>query len=108
MNIFDLRLCIRLFLPALALASAALPAGAQRANRTVPQRRIQNRAVLSAGQPTSPLQTVHQTLQRAVKVMQSALPIYDGHRHRAIELTHLAEQELHEATLHTGGGTSSQ
>jgi hypothetical protein len=40
--------------------------------------------------------------------MESALPIYDGHRHRAIELTHLAEQELREAVREAGGGTSNR
>jgi len=32
--------------------------------------------------------------QRAHKVMQSALPIYHGHRHKAMELTRIAAQEI--------------
>jgi hypothetical protein len=47
----------------------------------------------------------HQTLKSAAHMMESALPIYDGHRHRAIELTRLAEQELREAAATASGRT---
>ena len=61
------------------------------------------RRAMSSGHGTSPLATAHATFERAAKVMESALPIYDGHRHRAIELARHAAREIKEAATGAKG-----
>ena len=73
------------------IAFVALPAHAQQKRHTGARRA----AILA--QATSPLATVHKTFEEAAKMMESALPIYDGHRHRAIELARMSAREIKEA-----------
>jgi hypothetical protein len=61
---------------------------------TTPRAGARHRA---AAQTTSPLAMAHKTFEEAAKVMESALPIYDGHRHRAIELAKMTAKEIKEA-----------
>lgn len=58
----------------------------------------------TAGQAASPIAVAHATFERAARIMESALPIYDGHRHRAIELAKHAAKEIKEAAM---GASSS-
>lgn len=52
-------------------------------------------------QANSQLVGVYTTFENAAKIMESALPIYDGHRHRAIELAKLSAKEIREAATGT-------
>jgi hypothetical protein len=88
-------------------AAGATSSGAQKAVVPAQGRGSQFRYTYGGGgvQQMSPVQITHQTLKNAARLMESALPIYGGNRHRAIALTHLAEQELRQAVVSAAGGT---
>jgi hypothetical protein len=71
------------------------------------QRRSTLAGQSAGGQTMSPIASAHATFERAAKVMESALPIYDGHRHRAIQLARLAAREIKEAAMGRGTATGS-
>jgi len=83
----------------IALMVAMAPAPAQQQARRGAARRV----IAARGAAVSPLRTIHQTLEAAAKEMESALPIYDGHRHRAIELARMAAREVRDAGLAASG-----
>ena len=86
------------------VSSAPIVADAQNTVRAAQRAPRQRRFVYGGGAvgQLTPVQATQQTLRNAAQVLESALPIYDGHRHRAIELTRLAEQELKEAIASAG------
>src|SRR5947209_1165053 len=88
------------------VAVCAAPSGAQRTHRAAMRRANSYGYANGAGdtQQLSPVQATHQTLQSAIQAMESALPIYDGHRHRAIELARLAQLLLGQAATEAGMG----
>jgi len=61
------------------------------------QQRGGNSRQNNSNQQQSPIAIAHRTLEQAARVMESALPIYDGHRHRSIELAKMAAKEVVEA-----------
>jgi hypothetical protein len=87
-------------------AVGASSSDAQKTVPTVPVHAGKYRYTYGGGgiQQQSPVQITHRTLKNAARLMESALPIYNGNRHRAIALTHLAEQELRQAAVSAGGG----
>ncbi len=70
--------------------------------RTSAQQPLTRRNLRKQG---SPMAIAHATFERAARVMESALPIYDGHRHRAIELAKHAAKQIKEAAEGAPGGT---
>lgn len=85
------------------LVVSVVGAGAQ---QTVRPRVGQTRRAV-VGKSVSPAAATHATFEKAAKVMESALPIYDGHRHRAIELAKLAAKEVREAATGAGGSVTA-
>ncbi len=66
------------------------------ANAQMSRRGAGQNSSRSDSQP-SPLVVAHQTLLQAAQLMESALPIYDGHRHRAIQLARIAASQIVDA-----------
>ena len=93
-------------LAAVAVLTASILSIRTEAQRTITPRTGQRRSATTR-QATSPLATVHQTFENAARIMESALPIYDGHRHRAIELAKLSAREIREAATGATGKINS-
>ena len=83
-----------------AVLSASIVSVRSTAQQPVTGRVSQHRS--SAG-GTTPIAMAHATFERAARIMESALPIYDGHRVRAIKLAKLAAREIKDAAMGTTG-----
>src|SRR5579862_6762790 len=83
----------------ITLSLLAVRSGAQQ----IPPPRTGLRRAPVSGQAMSPIASAHKTFEQAARIMESALPIYDGHRHRAIELAKLAAREIKEAATGASG-----
>ncbi len=92
-----------MFLALLAFAISTAPVLAQNrpghpANPTHVGKKAGNKIkVPSKDSDHAAIQIAAKACRSAEKAMRAALPIYDGHRHRAMEITKLAIQELRAA-----------
>jgi len=84
-------------IPLAAVLAAAIPcySGAQKGATVTPPAGGYRYTYGGGGvMELSPVQVTHRTLVNAARMMGSALPVYDVHRNRAIELARLADEEL--------------